>query len=449
MKATKILLSSLMLASSLLAMGSCSSNDEPAGPSTPGGTTPGAAAGTMVIYEANPRFFANENCFDAINARLDEIKAMGTTVLWIMPVCEPGELKSVGSPYCIKDYKAVNSRYGTIDDLKSLVDNAHSMGMKVILDWVANHTSWDNAWITEHPDWYTQDGAGNITSPAGQNWTDVADLNYDNAEMRAAMIDAMKYWVTTVGIDGYRCDYTDGVPHDFWADAIKQLRAIDSELFMLSESEGSDYLKDGFDMYYDWSYATLLKNLFNGGDIKTFFEKADELLAPIDDAAKVMRYVYNHDVASSNTLTSLYGGADALPAAYALTAMLNGTPLVYSSMETNLSSGGTLSFFNYNPLTWNSDKADVYATINDAYTATAEVRGGELLTYSTGDVVTFARVNGSHSMLVMVNPTGDGVTVKVPMAYSGTEMRDMLTKTDVELPMTIDLAGYEYAIYYK
>ena len=436
-----------MLASSLFAMGGCSSDDEPA--PDPGTTTPAAAAGTMVIYEANPRFFATDNCLDAINDRLAEIKAMGTTVLWIMPVCEPGELKSVGSPYCIKDYKAINSHYGTVDDLKSLVDNAHSMGMKVILDWVANHTSWDNAWITDHHDWYAQDGAGNIITPPGQNWNDVAELNYDNAAMRTAMIDAMKYWVTTVGIDGFRCDYTDGVPHDFWAEAIRELRTIDSDLFMLSESEGSDYLKDGFDMYYDWSYATLVKNLFNGGDINTFFEKADELLAPVDNASQVMRYVYNHDVASSSTLASLYGSADALPAAYALTAMLNGVPLVYSSMDSELQSNGTLSFFNYNPLTWNSDCADVYATINGIYTATAEARGGELTTYSTGDVVTFARVNGQHSMLVMVNPTSTTATAKVPMSYSGTTMRNMLTSVDENLPVAIDLDAYEYVIYYK
>lgn len=438
-----------MLANSLFAMGSCSSNDEPEIPVNPENPTESEAAGTMVIYEANPRFFATDNCLNAINARLDEIKELGTTVLWIMPVCEPGELKSVGSPYCIKDYKAVNQRYGTVADLKSLVDNAHSKGMDVILDWVANHTSWDNKWITEHPDWYTQDGQGNIISPEGQNWTDVADLNFDNAEMRAAMIDAMKFWITETGIDGFRCDYTDGVPHDFWAEAIKELRAIDSDLFMLSESEGSDYLADGFDMYYDWSYATLVKNLFNGGNIENFFDKAEELLAPVDDASQVMRYVYNHDVAMSNTLASLYGGADALPAAYALTTLLDGTPLVYSSMETELSNNSTLSFFNYNPLTWNDNKAEVYATINQIYAATADARGGDLKTYSTGDVVTFARVNGSHSMLVMVNPTKATASVKVPITYSGTTMRNMLTSTDEELPVAIELDGYGYAIYYK
>ena len=449
MKTTKLLLSSLMLASSLFAMGGCSSNDDPEIPVNPENPAVGESAGTMVIYEANPRFFATNNCINAINDRLGEIKALGTTVLWIMPVCEPGELKSVGSPYCIKNYKAMNPRYGTVADLKSLVDNAHSMGMDVIIDWVANHTSWDNEWITEHPDWYTQDGAGNIISPEGQNWTDVADLNYDNAAMRAAMIDAMAYWITETGIDGFRCDYTDGVPHDFWAEAITQLRDIDSELFMLSESEGSDYLNDGFDMYYDWSYASLVKDLFNGGKADTFFDKADALLDAIDDASQVMRYVYNHDVAMSNTLASLYGGADALPAAYALTTLLNGTPLVYSSMETELPSNGTLSFFDYNPLTWNSGKAEVYATINQIYAATAEVRGGKLSTYSTGDVATFTRVNGSHAMLVMVNPTNTTVSVKVPITYSGTTMRNMLTSTDEELPVAIELDGYGYAIYYK
>ena len=116
----------------------------------------------------------------------------------------------MNSPYCIKDYKKLNTRYGTKKDLKELVDAAHAKGMKVILDWVANHTSWDNAWVTEHPDWYTQDANGNVVQPQEQPWADVADLNFDNETMQQAMIDAMKYWVTEIGIDGYRCDYAEG-----------------------------------------------------------------------------------------------------------------------------------------------------------------------------------------------------------------------------------------------
>lgn len=444
----------IMLASSLLSMGGCSSGDDPV-PVIPGGGGDGGevveSAGSMVIYEANPRFFATNGCFDAITARLDKIQEMGATVIWIMPVCEPGVEKSVGSPYCIKNYKALNSKYGDETDFRELVDAAHAKGMRVIIDWVANHTSWDSEWITAHPDWYAQDGSGNIIAPPGQNWSDVAELNYDNAGMRAAMIDAMKYWITEFGIDGYRCDYTDGVPHDFWAEAITQLRVIDNDIIMLSESEGRAYLEDGFNMFYDWSYATLVKNLFNGKTSPDkFFDDSEELLKGVADDSSVMRYVYNHDVAMSNTLASLYGSADALPAAYMLTSMLAGTPLLYSSMETEISDNATLSFFDYRPLTWNDSMLGKYAQINEVFQATTNVRGGELKTYATGDdVVTFAKVADSHTMLVMVNISDKAASVKVPMAYSGSSMKNMMTGADENLPISIELDAYGYAVYYK
>ncbi|MCD7970216.1 MAG: hypothetical protein LUF87_07675 [Alistipes sp.] len=164
----------------------------------------------VVIYEAYPGMFGTSNTLTAISGQLDNIKSLGVNILWLMPIYEQGVYKGIGSPYCVKDYKAVNPNYGTLDDLKSLVSAAHGKGMRVILDWVANHTSWDNAWITDHPDWYTQNSDGEIISPPGFDWPDVADLNYDNADMRAAMLDAMKYWVTEADVDGYRCDYAEG-----------------------------------------------------------------------------------------------------------------------------------------------------------------------------------------------------------------------------------------------
>ncbi len=169
----------------------------------------------VVIYEVNMRAFSAEGNFKGVEARLDSIKALNVNVLWLMPIHSVGVLKSVGgmgSPYLVKDYKAVGAEYGTLADLQNLVIEAHRRNMAVIIDWVANHTSWDNAWITAHPEWYTKDASGNITIPAGTNWADVADLNFSNADMREAMIDAMKYWILIANIDGFRCDYADGVP---------------------------------------------------------------------------------------------------------------------------------------------------------------------------------------------------------------------------------------------
>ncbi len=193
-----------------LALSGCTSYEMDM-PDNPAAPVVGREVSTNVIYQANPRFFGDNDCLNAINAQLPRISGMDCDILWIMPVCEPGELKSIGSPYCIRDFKALNPRYGTMADLQRLVDDAHAIGMKVILDWVANHTSWDHPWITQHPDRYEKDADGNIISPNG--WSDVAQLDFSNPATCDDMIDAMKYWVDQAGIDGLRCDYVEGVPH--------------------------------------------------------------------------------------------------------------------------------------------------------------------------------------------------------------------------------------------
>ena len=172
----------ILLVLLLALMCACKPSEQP----SQGGTTPSVTAkGLPVFYEANPKLFASTKSLPAIEGQLDRIKGMGCDILWLMPIHEFGQKNAVGSPYCIRDYKSVNSSYGTLSDLKSLVQKAHAKDMKVLLDWVANHTSWDHAWITAHPDWYTQEG-GVIISPKGMGWNDVADLNYVSTPMRSA-----------------------------------------------------------------------------------------------------------------------------------------------------------------------------------------------------------------------------------------------------------------------
>lgn len=415
----------------------------PANPTIPVATEPG---NEMVIYEANPRFFATENCLDAMTARLDDIKALGVNVLWVMPINEPGVENAIGSPYCVKDFKAVNSKYGTLADFKELVDAAHGKGMKVILDWIANHTAWDCAWTSEHKDWYEQDENGNIVSPSG--WADVAELNFDNTDMRATMIDAMLYWVRETGIDGYRCDHVDGVPVDFWTDAISQLRAINPNLIMLAESSDAAYFDADFDMNYGWTYASKIQDLFKGKitPAKLFEESAKEL-AKLPEGKKVMRYAINHDVAAENNVESLYGSARGEVAAFVLTTMLDGVPMIYSSQETSYT--GTLSFFDYNPLDWNNGNAAEYQKIMAAYAQSKDVRGGALYTYTTGKVATFSRVSGDHSLIVMVNTSKDAATAKMPISVAGTSATDLISGTAETLPVTVDLEGYGYRIWMK
>ncbi len=187
----------------------------------------------VVMYEVNLRAFSQTGDLAGVTARLDQIQSLGANVLWLMPIHPIGQDRSVGqlgSPYSVRDYGAVSSEYGSLSDLKTLVGAAHNRGMSVLMDWVANDTAWDNPWITAHPDWYTHNAQGQIISPAGTNWLDVADLDYSNTNMRAAMISQMQYWVTNAGIDGYRADAADFVPFDFWQQAIPAVRGVTSAL---------------------------------------------------------------------------------------------------------------------------------------------------------------------------------------------------------------------------
>lgn len=414
--------------------------DMPANPAEP---VIGNEVSTNVIYQANPRFFGDNECLKGITRQVSRIAGMECDILWVMPVYEPGELNGIGSPYCIRDFKAVNPRYGTMTDLKELVNTAHSSGMKVILDWVANHTAWDCSWITEHPDWYVKDAAGNIVSPSG--WSDVAQLNFANADMRAAMKDAMLFWVEQLGIDGYRCDYADGVPHDFWSDVITALRAKNSGMIMLAETANPDYYADGFDMIYDWNSSTTISSAFNGGKPADVVKEATEALAKVPDGKSILRYVFNHDVAAENNVATMFGAPEGVPAAYVLASMLNGTPMIYSSMDVEGLSG-KLSFFNYMTLDFSTSLSDEYKAINAAFKASAEVRRGELRDFSNSSVVCFTRMIPGHNLLVAVNTTGSEKSVKSPISLAGSTMTGLIDGKRVTVPVEISLEPYSYTI---
>lgn len=266
-------------------MSACGGNDEPSNPVNPDkpATPTDPAASTSLIYEANPLFFASDNSLAAIQARLDKIDDLEADVLWLMPIYAQGQKNAIGSPYCVKDYKAINPKYGDMAALKNLVNAAHADGMIVILDWVANHTAWDNVWISEHPDWFTKNANGDIVSPPGMGWNDVADLNYDNVEMRRAMIDAMLYWVKQADVDGFRCDYAEGVPNSFWKEAIRSIREVKPKAFMLAEASDFKLYDADFDMIYDWTYCTDLQNFYNG---KSTFDKLSRNPQPRQDRAR-------------------------------------------------------------------------------------------------------------------------------------------------------------------
>jgi glycosidase len=306
------------------------------------------------IYEINVRQYTPEGTFSAFSEHLPRLKEMGVDILWFMPIHPIGKINrkenenSMGSYYSVQDYKAVSSDYGTAEDFRAVVQQAHSLEMKVILDWVPNHTAWDNPW-TENKDWYVLNEEGDFIPPLGTDWTDVIQLDYTNEEMRAAMIDAMKYWVAEFGVDGYRCDVAGMVPTDFWIRAHAELDEV-KDVFMLAEDGEPELLIEAFDMNYAWEYAHIIREIAKGA---MTFDRLDSLLA--EDAKKFpensyrMYFTSNHDENSWNgTDIEMYG--DNFQNFAVLSATIDGMPLVYSGQEAVLDK--QLLFFEKDEIEW-------------------------------------------------------------------------------------------------
>ena len=306
------------------------------------------------IYEVNVRQYTPEGTFNAFSEHLPRLKEMGVDILWFMPIHPIGKINrketesSMGSYYSVQDYKSVNSDYGTKEDFKRMVEQAHGLGMKVILDWVPNHTAWDNPW-TENKDWYVLNEEGDFIPPLGTDWIDVIQLDYTNEEMRAAMIDAMKYWVAEFGVDGYRCDVAGKVPTDFWVRAHAELDEV-KDVFMLAEDGEPELLIEAFDMNYAWEYAHIIREIAKGA---MTFDRLDSLLA--EDAKKFpdnsyrMYFTSNHDENSWNgTDIEMYG--DNFQNFAVLSATIDGMPLVYSGQEAVLDK--QLLFFEKDEIEW-------------------------------------------------------------------------------------------------
>lgn len=431
------------LAALMLGAAGCQEKEVPVIPQTP--VYPEREANTMVIYEANPRLFAETGCLDAVAGRLDQIQELGVNVLWLMPIHPVGEdSKSIGSPYCVKDFRAVNPTYGTVTDLKELVSSAHSKGMKVIIDWVANHTSWDNAWAAEHPEWYVRNEAGEIQSP--EAWGDVAELNFEDSTMCDAMISAMKYWIEETDIDGYRFDHVDGVPSEFWSEALAQVRGVKEGLLMLAETSDPYYLTSGFDMLYGWDFKDKLSYMFNGkAKLSDLYASHTTEFAGLAPNQGRMRYSTNHDQASSNSPIAEYRGEAGSLAAFVIATYMGGTPLIYSSQEV-----GYTEKLPFTPTTvtidWNSNPeytAKMKAVMK-AYKDTETLRAGSPALYQKGSVVAFSYAAG---LLVMVNTSSSEVSVKMPLDHVGAAATDVISGKAETLETVRTFAPYEYKLW--
>lgn len=307
------------------------------------------------IYEANIRQFSSEGSFRKFEEYVPELKKMGVGVIWIMPI-NPIGIKnrkgSLGSYYAVRDYTAVNPEFGSTADFKHLVDTIHGQGMKVIIDWVANHTAWDNVWVTSHPEYYLKDDEGHFVPPV-PDWTDVIKLDYRNPKLRAAMIAAMKHWVTDYDVDGFRCDVAAMVPTDFWNQARAELDKV-KPVFMLAEAYEPELQEHAFDMTYAWQF----KNLF--GDIAKGKKTVADLDAYIAGEETLynansyrMLHITNHDLNSWEG-TEFERLGDGTESFLVLSNLIEGMPLLYMGQEAG--NAKRLQFFDRDPIVWQDHK---------------------------------------------------------------------------------------------
>ncbi len=325
------------------------------------------------IYEVNIRQHTPEGTFKAFQeGHLKRLNDMGVDILWLMPIFPISETKrkgTLGSYYAVSDFRTTNPEFGTMDDFKSLLKEAHSYNMKIILDWVPNHTGWDHVWIKAHPDYFTQ-VADTITDPlnpeTGESWgwTDVADLNYDNPKMRAEMISDLLFWVNEIGVDGYRMDVAHGVPLDFWQQAIPQLRAANPDIFMLAEAEIPEQVNSDslFAMCYGWSLHHTLNRVAQGKDSLVSIDNWwKEKSSKYSKNAYLMHFITNHDE-NSWAGTELERMGDAVDAMTVFTFTFDGMPLIYSGQEEPLTR--RLAFFEKDSIEWkNYAKQELLSTL--------------------------------------------------------------------------------------
>ena len=376
---------------------------------------------TCVLYEVNVRQFTEEGTFKAFEKHLDRLQDMGINTLWFMPIHPISETErkgTLGSYYAVDDYTAVNPEFGTMEDFQHLVDKAHKMGFKVIIDWVANHTGWDHEWITAHPDWYDRDENGEITF--SYDWSDIAELNYDNYEMRAEMIKAMQFWIEEVGIDGFRCDHAIGVPASFWNAAVYKLKSVNSDIMMLAEVSAAQSLtKYAFDSCYnDNLYGQSL--MIKGGVATATIQQGMELSSHYVEGSFPMNYLDNHDKNSyEDSIVGRFG--DTYEPLLALSFLAPGYPLIYTSNEQGYDH--EIEFFEKDAVKWDEEPkyaefiAELSALKTENPALASSNRDLEFLEVSDTHAFAFSRTSGADKVIYVANlftESIDDVTVTLP-----------------------------------
>jgi glycosidase len=376
------------------------------------------------IYEVFVRDFSATGNLAGVTRGLDRIQAAGANVVWLMPIHPVGVLNRkdpLGSPYSVRDYRAINRSFGTAADFRALVRAMHTRGMKLILDWVPNHTAWDHIWVREHPDFYVRNERGELTVPRDDkgkltDWTDVAQLDYGNPALRREMIAAMRYWLTEYGIDGFRVDVAGFVPDDFWREAVPALRAaVSRPILLLAEWGDLKMHRFGFDLTYAWDSYSRLKAVWKGAPADTVVRGELTDLAAMPPGGMRLRFSTNHDeTAWDKPPVTLFGGRAGARAAFVAMALLPGRPLLYNGQE--VESPQTLRLFWRDPIAWTQPfgpqaRAFYQRVMRLARTDSAFVAGAFRSVETTAPVDVISYLRGDALVLVNARPRAMAVAV--------------------------------------
>jgi len=394
---------------------------------------------SAVIYEINVRQYSTAGNFAAVTADLPRIRDLGVDVLWFMPIHPIGEINRkgpLGSYYAIKDYYGINPEFGTAEDFKRLVDAAHAQGLRVILDWVGNHTAWDHPLAREHPDYYVRDQAGRFQPPTGFDWTDVIQLDFSNPAVLDYEYAAMAYWIQNYGIDGFRCDFATGVPTPFWNELSARLRVLRPELFLLSESELPQHQLHAFNASYAFDMMHTINAVAQG---RSGVSHIDDTLARsrvrFPAGAALLYYTSNHDENTwqGTEFERLGRGAAAFAV---LTFVLDGIPLIYNGQEIGLDR--RLEFFERDPIEWKPDASltAFYRTLVKLRREHPALRTGAAMrripTTQNESVYALLREAGDQRVLAILNLTARDVTADLHDPRLAGRWRDAFSGEEIE-----------------
>ncbi|WP_083822418.1 alpha-amylase family glycosyl hydrolase [Brumicola nitratireducens] len=418
-------------------------------------------ASNASIYQVNVRQFSPSGTFKAVNTQLLRLKQLGVSIIWLMPIHEIGQVKrkgTLGSPYAVKDYYSINAELGTDAELKELIEHAHELELKVILDWVPNHSAWDNKLVTEHPHWYARDYKGDFRPAPWWDWDDIIEFDYSQPDLREYMIDAMSYWVRKFDVDGFRCDVAGYIPNDFWRQAREALDEI-KPVFMLAEWENRDLHEYAFDMTYAWSWNEVLHDIVHERaslDKLRKYYSWNERAWPKE--AMRMTFVSNHDEnAWEGTPSEKFG--DAEHACIVLSCLGQGMPLIHNGQE----AGETkrLAFFEKDCIEWQEHSTGALYTqllsLRQRYTALWNAEHGALMHQVPNNhqqaIFSFVRQDSESKWFMIFNFSNEHKQVSFKEDLFTDEYIDVFESSpclhDLFADFELDLEPWEYRIFMR